>query len=389
MDFDISSDTITPLLLPYLTIGGTGGVLVPVGTTAQRPTPTTGLLRYNTTDSIIEFYVGSSWVNFLPVVVTSPVTNQVVSYNGTNWVNTSILGANASGNIGVTPTGGGTSWTLISGNRYYADFVHNIGTTNLTVTVWDTADNSIVIPQSVVTTSTTTLRITVTGNTKTLKMVAMANAAAIANGAVDTKLNGTTVTSGVSVLNFTGSVTVTDAGGGQSNIAIGSTVLQRFTYFANSLDTPSNADFAINALAPVATDPTYTSLNIRSFSNTTETGVACVVSIPTGATSVTIKIKGRAQTAPGAASVVQPRLYYRNLPNNAAVSTWSAAQELANIAIPTNANFQYSSQTVTLATLGLTAGNMYQLEVTRRVTGVTGTNLASFFYMAELTLEFV
>jgi hypothetical protein len=360
-----------------------------VGTTAQRPTPTTGLLRYNTTDSIIEFYVGSSWVNFLPVVVTSPVTNQVVSYNGTNWVNTSILGANASGNIGVTPTGGGTSWTLISGNRYYADFVHNIGTTNLTVTVWDTADNSIVIPQSVVTTSTTTLRITVTGNTKTLKMVAMANAAAIANGAVDTKLNGTTVTSGVSVLNFTGSVTVTDAGGGQSNIAIGSTVLQRFTYFANSLDTPSNADFAINALAPVATDPTYTSLNIRSFSNTTETGVACVVSIPTGATSVTIKIKGRAQTAPGAASVVQPRLYYRNLPNNAAVSTWSAAQELANIAIPTNANFQYSSQTVTLATLGLTAGNMYQLEVTRRVTGVTGTNLASFFYMAELTLEFV
>ena len=389
MDFDISSDTITPLFVPYLTIGGTGGVAVPTGTTLTRPsTPTAGLLRYNTTNSVIEFYVGSSWVNFLPVIVTSPTTNQVVSYNGTNWVNTSILGANASGNVGVSPSGGGTSWTLISGSRYYADFVHNIGTTNLTVTVWDTSDNSIVIPQSVVTTSTTTLRITVTGNTKTLKVVAMANAAALAGGGVDTAYNGTTVTTGASILNFTGAVTVTDAGGGQSNIAIGSAVLQRYTYFANSLDTPSNSDFAINALAPVATDPTYTSLNIRSFSNTTETGVACLVSVPTGATSLTVKIKGRAQTAPGAASVVQPRLYYRALPNNAAVSTWSAAQELANISIPTNANFQYSSQTITLATLGLTAGNLYQFEFTRRVTGVTGTNLASFFYMAELTLEF-
>jgi hypothetical protein len=377
-------------LVPYLTIGGSGGVAVPAGTTLNRPsTPTVGLLRYNTTNSIIEFYVGSSWVNFLPVVVTSPTTNQVVSYNGTNWVNTSILGSNASGNIGVTPSGGGTSWTLISGNRYYADFVHNIGTTNLTVTVWDTSDNSIVIPQSVVTTSTTTLRITVTGSTKTLKVVAMANAATLAgSGSLSTAQNGVTVASPVSILNFTGSVTVTDAGSGQSNIAIGSSVLQRYTFFANSLDTPSNSDFAVNALAPVVTDSTYTSLNIRSFSNVTETGVSCLVSIPTGATSVTIKINGRAQTAPGVASVVQPRLYYRALPNNTAVGTWSAAQELANISIPTNANFQYSLQTITLATLGLTAGNLYQIELTRRITGVTGTNLASFFYMAELTLEF-
>jgi hypothetical protein len=326
------------------------------------------------------------------VVITAPATNQVVSYNGTNWVNTSIIGTNASGNIGVVPSGGGTAWTLISGSRYYADFVHNIGTTNLTVTVWDISDNSIVIPQSVVTTSNTTLRITVTGNTKTLKVVALANGSAIATaGSVITAYNGTTVSAAAFKLNFIGAtVAVTDAGSGQTDITVtaSGTTFQRYTYFANSLDTPSNADFAINALAPVTTDPTYTSMNIRSFSNTAETGVACMCSIPTGATSVTVKIKGRAQTAPGVASVVQPRLYYRNIPNNAAVAAWSAAQELANISIPTNANFQYSSQTITLATLGLTAGNLYQFEFTRRLTGVTGTNLASFFYMSELTLEF-
>jgi hypothetical protein len=80
-------------------------------------------------------------------------------------------------------------------------------------------------------------------------------------------------------------------------------------------------------------------------------------------------------------------LYYRQLPNNSAVGAWSAAHELANISIPTNAFFQYSTQTVSLATLGLTADRLYQFELTRRVTGVTGTNLGSAFLLAELTVE--
>jgi hypothetical protein len=101
-----------------------------------------------------------------------------------------------------------------------------------------------------------------------------------------------------------------------------------------------------------------------------------------------MKLRGRSQTTPGVASVVQPRLYYRRLPNNAAVGAWSAAQELANISIPTNQNFQYSTQTIALSTLGLLADNLYQFEITRRVTGVTGTNLAANYLLAELTIEF-
>lgn len=324
------------------------------------------------------------------VIITSPSTNQVIAYNGTNWVNTGAVGSNATGTIGVSPSGGGTAWTLVSGNLYTANFVHNLGTTNLTITVYDTSDNSIVTPQNVSTPNTTTITVTAIGNTKTLKVVAVANGQSIVAGgstpsSVITAYEGVTISAAATKLNFQGAgVGVVDAGSGTTNITIG----QRYTYFAAALDTPVNSDFAVNSLAPMIADPTYISLNVRSFSNSVEQGVATLVSIPTGATKVTFKIRGRAQTAPGTASVVQPRIYYRLLPNNSAVPAWSAAQELANISIPTNANFQYGQQTVNLSTLGMTAGNMYQIELTRRVTGVTGTNLASAFLMAEFTMEF-
>lgn len=325
------------------------------------------------------------------VVITSPTTGQVIAYNsGTSkWINTGAVGSNAAGLIGVGQPGA-AAWTLLSGTRYYADFAHNLGTTNVVITLFNTANDSVIIADSIVLTNANTVRVTMIGSTRTIKVVVVANGQSIAAGgstpsSVITAKDGVTISAAATKLNFTGqAVGVVDAGSGTTNITIGS----RFSYFANSLDTPNNADFAVNVLSPVTTDPTYASLNVRSFSNTTEQGVGCTVSIPSGATTLTVKIRGRAQTAPGAASVVQPRLYYRLLPNNSAVGAWSAAQELANIAIPTNANFQYGTQTILLSTLGLTSGNLYQFEFTRRIAGVTGTNLAANFLMAELTLEF-
>jgi len=39
----------------------TGGLYLPVGTTAQRPTPATGQMRFNTTTGSVETYNGTSW----------------------------------------------------------------------------------------------------------------------------------------------------------------------------------------------------------------------------------------------------------------------------------------------------------------------------------------
>jgi hypothetical protein len=151
-----------------------------------------------------------------------------------------------------------------------------------------------------------------------------------------------------------------------------------------------NSDWTINALASVVTDPTYPSINQRQFSNTTEQGVGFMVSIPAGATKATFKFRGRGQTAIAGTSVVQPRIYARRFANGAAPAAWSAATELANISITNTTNFVYATQTVLLSAFStaLVADNMYQLELTRRVTGVTGTNLAANFLLTEVTVEF-
>ena len=54
----------------YSKFTGTAGIRVPVGTTANRPTPITGYLRYNTAVGAAEIYNGTDWI---PAIGTSPV----------------------------------------------------------------------------------------------------------------------------------------------------------------------------------------------------------------------------------------------------------------------------------------------------------------------------
>ena len=77
MDFDFTSETITLDETSILTIGGTGALELPSGTTAQEPgTAAAGALRWNTTQSWVEYYNGSIWQPF-----TSP-SSAVTSFSG-------------------------------------------------------------------------------------------------------------------------------------------------------------------------------------------------------------------------------------------------------------------------------------------------------------------
>tara|TARA_B100001057_G_scaffold402331_1_gene414224 strand:+ start:436 stop:1071 length:636 start_codon:yes stop_codon:yes gene_type:complete len=62
-------------------------MLVPNGTTAQRPTGATGYTRYNTDLNILEFYNGTTWIGcgFRDVDVTGARTSAAFE---TNWCNT-------------------------------------------------------------------------------------------------------------------------------------------------------------------------------------------------------------------------------------------------------------------------------------------------------------
>jgi hypothetical protein len=410
---------------------GLASVTVPSGATTDRPSPVAGMMRYNTTTALFEFYQGGIWQNMVtpgnivtsvglaapsfltvtnsPVTSTgtltltlanqaaytvlagpttgtaaptfrqlfigemadvdtatiSPAANNVLSYNGTKWVPKSTLVNSASTVL--------NTWTLLSGNLYYQDFVHNLGTTNVVVSLFDNTTNALVQVDSITLTNINTARVTVAGNSRAVRIVVIANGfTVVGSGAVS------------SVQGKTGSVVLAP-----SDLGI---PLQTLTYYASSLDSPNNSDWTINALAAAVADPNNNALVVRQFSDTVEQGVGGMFTVPTSATSMTIRFKGRAQVAPAATVIVQPRLYIRGIPNGAALTTWSTAYEMTNISIPPsafNAYFVYSSQIITLPTLSLSPGELYQFELTRRVSGlVGGTNLSGNWLLAEFTVEF-
>jgi hypothetical protein len=159
------------------------------------------------------------------------------------------------------------------------------------------------------------------------------------------------------------------------------------TLSASQLDNPVNADWAVNALAPAAADSNNAALTVRLFDDSTEEGVGWQVNVPTGATNLILRLKSRAETAPGAAADVVLHLYSREIPDNAAVGAWSAAFHTTPVSLPTNEFFQYDEETITLASLSINPGSLYQFELTRD--GVDGSDtLVGDWDLLELEVGF-
>lgn len=161
-----------------------------------------------------------------------------------------------------------------------------------------------------------------------------------------------------------------------------------FQFNADQLDNPNNADWAVNALAPAVADSNNNGLTVRAFDDTTEEGVGFSLRVPPGATNLKIAPKGRPETGPPAARTVGLKLYQRGVPDDAAPEAWSAGTVLTDIDIPTTTEFfQYDAQTITLASLGITAGELTQFELTR-VDPAGGTELVGDWDLLQLEVGF-
>lgn len=158
-----------------------------------------------------------------------------------------------------------------------------------------------------------------------------------------------------------------------------------YGFDADQLLSPNNADWKINALAPLSADSNNAALLVRLFDDTTEEGVGFQVRIPTGVTNMKIKLISRAETAPAGARTVGAKLYNRGMPGT--VETWSAGNALADLDIPTSENWQYDEETLSLATLGATADELTQFELTR-IDPSAGTELSGDWALLWLGLEF-
>lgn len=51
-----------------VSISSTGALQIPAGTAGQQPTPTVGMIRYNTTINQPEAYTGASWIPMTPPI---------------------------------------------------------------------------------------------------------------------------------------------------------------------------------------------------------------------------------------------------------------------------------------------------------------------------------
>jgi hypothetical protein len=70
--------TLTPTGTGLVSINTTTGLILPVGNTAQRPSPgATGTVRFNTTTSRVEVYDGTEWDT-----IVGGVTNQILNGDG-------------------------------------------------------------------------------------------------------------------------------------------------------------------------------------------------------------------------------------------------------------------------------------------------------------------
>lgn len=171
-----------------------------------------------------------------------------------------------------------------------------------------------------------------------------------------------------------GLVLTSDAVGGAAWAALagGGALLQR-QLGGQDRDDVSFGAWPVAAPAELNADSILTTLTVHRFDDTTEEGAGLgEYLIPTGATTMTLTFEHRAQTAPGAAQAVRPKLYWKSHGDNAAYGA-TANTLLTTLAIPASTAWQIDSQTIALTTLGLTVGDIVQLELTRVGTDAADT----------------
>ena len=139
--------------------------------------------------------------------------------------------------------------------------------------------------------------------------------------------------------------------------------------------------------APLVADVTYTSILVLGFDDSVSEGVKFGATIPLGATSVNFRYTSKPRTIPAGAVAVNTALYTRRFADNTAPGAWSAANNLGTLAFAANLNMRLHTQTVTLATLGVVAGEFVDFELIRRGADASDT-LVGDWQLAEFGVFF-
>jgi hypothetical protein len=93
---------------------GTGALKIPVGTSGQRPTPATGQVRFNTTDTQFEGYNGAAWSSIGGAAAGGAVYENKQSIRANYTMSTDYNGES----VGPITVDSGVTVTIPSGSRW-------------------------------------------------------------------------------------------------------------------------------------------------------------------------------------------------------------------------------------------------------------------------------
>ena len=383
---DGHTGTPTISLHPGLVLPGTEKFTWPAGTTAQRPaSPANGDSRLNTTLGAYEQYYNGTWYQIPKTssqgVVSARRTTTYTSTTTAADLTYDVVDLTSDATVCMRHATNTSQFVAVQAGTYLFLATNTIiaAATTSVFTQQFKLNGTTVLPQSgdSARTSSTTLRDNITSF-----VVVNMNAGDYVTSQVYHTTSASTIQIGstIMMLRLTGAQGAKGqdgAPGGQSTVY----------YNAVSLDNPTNANWAVNLLAPSAADTANAALTVRTFDDTAEEGVGLTVYVPPATTTLTLAIVGKAATAPATAKAVITKLYSRVIGNNVAVASWSAGTVLTTLNIPANAFYQTFQISASIGSLGLTAGLTAQLELTRAGSNALDT-LVGDFHMLNMSVSF-
>jgi len=287
----ISSDPIVP---------GSGGIVIPVGTTGQRGSSTDGTLRYNTTTASFEGYANGAWGSIVSGAGVSAISfgstglTPATSTTGAVTVAGTLLVA--SGGTGVTTSTGTTNVVLSNSPTLVTP---NLGTPSFLLGTNITGTAAGLTAGTVTTNANLTGDVTSVGNATTLATVASAGSTGSSTAIPVITINAKGLTTSI-----TTAVVVAPAG-----TLSGATLASGVT--ASSLTSLGTiASLSVTAGTISTTPSGSTDIANKSYVDTIAQGLDTKASV-VAATTVDITLSG-AQTIDGISIVAADRVLVKN-----------------------------------------------------------------------------
>ena len=281
-------------------VPGTGGMILPVGTTGQRGTSTNGNLRYNTTTGSFEGYANGAWGSIVSGAGVNSISfgSTGLTPSTTTTGNVTVAGTLAvtSGGTGVTTSTGTTNVVLSNSPTLVTP---NLGTPSFLLGTNITGTAAGLTAGTVTTNANLTGDVTSVGNATTLATVATAGTTGSSTAIPVITINAKGLTTSI-----TTAVVIAPAG-----TLSGSTLASGVT--ASSLTSLGTIASLVVTAGTISTTPSgSTDIANKSYVDTVAQGLDTKASVVAG-TTANITLSG-AQTIDGISIVATDRVLVKN-----------------------------------------------------------------------------